>query len=113
MFPAEGAYMRSTSSRGLSGVAARTILFWAAARAEGIGLLPERLHPYRGRTVGPAPSLVAHAWFVQAAIEYSERVRLLTRCERCGEPAPARRERRRPGALASRAGSLPGVVTDL
>lgn len=92
---------------------ARTILFWAAARAEGIGLLPERLHPYRGRTVGPAPSLVAHAWFVQAAIDYSERVRLLTRCERCGEPAPARRERRRPGALAARAGSLPGVVADL
>ncbi|HEU4724843.1 MAG TPA: hypothetical protein VFU59_06040, partial [Candidatus Eisenbacteria bacterium] len=92
---------------------ARTILFWAAARAEGIGLLPERLHPYRGRTVGPAPSLAAHAWFVQAAIDYSERVRLLTRCERCGEPSPARRERRRPGAPAARTGSLPGVVADL
>ncbi|HEY6572888.1 MAG TPA: hypothetical protein VI198_06165, partial [Candidatus Eisenbacteria bacterium] len=91
---------------------ARTILFWAAARAEGVGLLPERLHPYRGRTLGPAPSLVAHAWFVQAAIDYSERVRLLTRCDRCGEPAPARRERRRPSA-AVRAGSLPGVVADL
>ena len=92
---------------------ARTILFWAAARAEGIGLLPERLHPYRGRTVGPAPSLAAHAWFVQTAIDYSERVRLLTRCDRCGEPSPARRERRRAGAPALRAGSLPGVVADL
>ncbi len=92
---------------------ARTILFWAAARAEGIGLLPERLHPYRGRTVGPAPSLVAHAWFAQVAIDYSEKVRILTRCERCGEPAPARRERRRPGIPAARAGSLPGVVADL
>ena len=96
---------------------ARTLLFWAAARAEGIGLLPERLHPYRGRNTGPLPSIAAHAWFVQAAIDYWERSRLLTRCDRCGEPAPARRERRRHGASASgpanRATSLPGVVGDL
>ncbi|HET9950936.1 MAG TPA: hypothetical protein VFS09_03985 [Candidatus Eisenbacteria bacterium] len=96
---------------------ARTLLFWAAARAEGIGLLPERLHPYRGRTTGPVPSLAAHAWFVQAAIDYCERSRLLTRCDRCGEPAPARRERRRGAAGASgkaaRVPSLPGIVADL
>ena len=42
-----------------------------------------------------------------------ERVRLLTRCERGGDPAPARRERRRPGAPEAGAGSLPGVVADL
>jgi GH15 family glucan-1,4-alpha-glucosidase len=95
---------------------ARTILFWAAARAEGAGLLPERLHPYRGRTTAPAPSLTAHAWFVRAAVEYAERARELTRCERCGEPAPARRVRGRRGGVTSAAlaaRSLPGVVPDL
>jgi GH15 family glucan-1,4-alpha-glucosidase len=96
---------------------ARTILFWAAARAEGIGLLPERLHPYRGKTTGPIPSLAAHAWFVQAALDYSERLRLLTRCERCGEPAPERRERRRGGMSTAESpatpASAPGIVADL
>jgi GH15 family glucan-1,4-alpha-glucosidase len=98
---------------------ARTILFWAAARAEGVGLLPERLHPYRGRNTGPLPSLAAHAWFVQAAVDYCERSRLLTRCDRCGEPAPARRERRRSGVRrpaaesSTPAASLPGIVADL
>jgi GH15 family glucan-1,4-alpha-glucosidase len=91
----------------------RTLLFWAAARAEGVGLLPERLHPHRGRTTGPTPSLRAHAWYVQAAVDYSERVRLLTRCERCGEPSPARHARRRAVAAATRVASLPGVVADL
>lgn len=95
----------------------RTLLFWAAARAEGVGLLPERLHPARERSTGTAPSLLAHAWFVQAALDYAERLRLLTRCERCGEPGPERRERRRAGVVAvereAALPSLPGVVAHL
>ncbi|HSQ59026.1 MAG TPA: hypothetical protein VLT84_01115 [Acidobacteriota bacterium] len=110
----------------------RTLLFWTSARAEGVGLLPERLHPARERSTGTAPSLLAHAWFVQAALDYAERLRLLTRCERCGEPGPERRERRRAGigmgvgigtAIGAGAGavsprgealpSLPGVVAHL
>jgi GH15 family glucan-1,4-alpha-glucosidase len=93
---------------------ARTLLFWAAARAEGLGLLPERLHPYRGRTTGPAPSIRAHAWFVEAAVDYGERVRLLTRCDRCGEPSPARRDasRGRSRTVPAAGALLPGIVAD-
>ncbi len=91
----------------------RTMLFWAAARAEGAGLLPGWLHPVRGKTTGSAPSMTAHAWFVQAALEYAERERLLTRCDRCGEPAPVRRERRQPAVFAAPGASLPGAVADL
>jgi GH15 family glucan-1,4-alpha-glucosidase len=88
----------------------RTLLFWAAARAEGAGLLPERIHPARGGSSGTAPSLSAHAWFVQAALDYADRVRLLTRCDRCGEPGPVRRERRASAEVAAAPRSLPGIV---
>ena len=91
----------------------RTMLFWAAARAEGAGLLPEWLYPARGGTTGTAPSLVAHAWFVQAALEYAERERLLTRCDRCGEPGPVRRDRRQSAGIPSPAPSPPGAVAHL
>jgi GH15 family glucan-1,4-alpha-glucosidase len=91
----------------------RTLLFWAAARAEGAGLLPEWLHPARGRVDGSAPSLTAHAWFVHAALEYAERGRLLTRCDRCGEPGPVRRDRRQLTVRVPAAPLPPGVVANL
>ncbi|HEX7078774.1 MAG TPA: glycoside hydrolase family 15 protein [Candidatus Eisenbacteria bacterium] len=96
------------SARSLQDLAgARILLLWAAARAEGAGCLPEQLHPYGGGTVSASPSLGAHAWFVATVADYVERARTLTRCERCGEPAPARRERR--VAVDARP-SLPGIV---
>ncbi|MGH7680684.1 MAG: glycoside hydrolase family 15 protein [Candidatus Eiseniibacteriota bacterium] len=73
--------------------AARTIFLWCAARAEGWSLLPEQLHPYRGETTSSTPSLLAHAWFVEAVVDYVERLRGLTRCDRCGAPAASRAER--------------------
>jgi len=89
---------------------ARILLLWASARAEGNGALPEQLHPYRGETTSHSPSAVAHAWFVGTVLEYAERLRTLNRCDRCGEPAPARRERRR---LPAPLPSLPGIVAHL
>ncbi len=71
---------------------ARTLLLWCAARAEGWGALPEQLHPYRGETTAPSPSLLAHAWLVGTVADYVERFRLLRRCDRCGAPAPTRSE---------------------
>jgi GH15 family glucan-1,4-alpha-glucosidase len=73
---------------------ARTLLLWCAARAEGWGVLPEKLHPYRGATTSPAPSLQAHAWLVLTVVDYAERLRHLRRCERCGAPAGTGREKR-------------------
>ena len=73
---------------------ARTLLLWCAARAEGWGALPERLHPYRGATTSEAPSLQAHAWLVSTVVDYAERLRNLRRCERCGAPAGTGREKR-------------------
>jgi len=73
---------------------ARTLLLWCAARTEGWGGLPERLHPYRGATTSPAPSLQAHAWLVSTVVDYAERLRNLRRCERCGAPAGTGREKR-------------------
>jgi len=89
---------------------ARILLLWASARAEGNGVLPEQLHPYRGETTSLSPSLAAHAWFVSTVMEYAERIRTLHRCDRCGEPSPERRERRR---LPARLPSLPGIVAHL
>lgn len=89
---------------------ARILLLWASARAEGNGALPEQLHPYRGETTSLSPSVGTHAWFVATVLEYAERLRTLNRCDRCGEPSPARRERRR---LPSPAASLPGIVAHL
>jgi hypothetical protein len=89
---------------------ARILLLWASARAEGNGALPEQLHPYRGETTSHSPSVVAHAWFVATVLEYAERLRTLNRCDRCGEPAPARRERRR---IVAPLPSLPGIVAHL
>jgi GH15 family glucan-1,4-alpha-glucosidase len=71
----------------------RTVLLWCASRVEGAGYLPARLHPYRGATSGPSPSLVAHVWFVATVLDYRERLRSLRRCERCGAPARDERER--------------------
>ena len=88
---------------------ARILLLWAAARAEGTGLLPERLDPASGGADGVCPSLDATAAFVATVLDYGERARLLARCDRCGEPAPARRARR----VADRVALLPGVVADL
>jgi GH15 family glucan-1,4-alpha-glucosidase len=89
---------------------ARTLLLWCAARAEGMGCLPEQLHPYRGATTALSPSPAAHAWYVQTVIDYVESLRQLKRCERCGSPAPARAE---PAALESFGPSLPGLVRHL
>lgn len=72
---------------------ARTVLLWCASRAEGAGYLPARLHPYRGTTTGPSPSLAAHAWLVATVLDYREKLRSLRRCERCGAPARDERER--------------------
>jgi GH15 family glucan-1,4-alpha-glucosidase len=95
---------------------ARTLLLWCAARAEGAGVLPELLHPYRGETKGASPSLMAHAWLAATVIDYVDRLRLLRRCDRCGAPAPARREKRAP-AMGETIGEpprlLPGLVADL
>ncbi len=74
---------------------ARVLLLWTAARAEGAGLLP---------------SLAATAAYVSTILDYRERARLLLRCDRCGEPAPARRGRR---AAERRVTSLPGIVAHL
>lgn len=86
---------------------ARTLLLWCAARAEGWDVLPESLHPYRGATTSPAPSLEAHAWLVATVVDYAERLRHLRRCERCGAPAGTGREKR-----AASVGDLltPGLV---
>ncbi len=85
---------------------ARVLLLWTSARADGAGLLPDRLDAES--TI--APSLAATSAFVTTVLDYAERSRLLARCDRCGEPAPARRSRR----AAERApASLPGVVADL
>jgi len=86
---------------------ARTVLLWCASRAEGAGYLPERLHPYRGATSGPSPSLIAHAWFVATVLEYRERLRSLRRCEHCGAPARDERER---APLMLPEPLLPGLV---
>lgn len=85
----------------------RTIFLWCAARAGRTGLLAEQLHPYGGETKGAAPSMQAHAWFVWAVLDYVERMRDLSRCERCGTRA-AERRRAMPG-LAVEA-PLPGFV---
>ncbi len=79
---------------------ARTLLLWCAARAEGWGSLPEQLHPYRGETTSAMPSMSAHAWLVATVIDYVDRLRSLKRCDRCGAPAQARRERLLPGLVA-------------
>jgi GH15 family glucan-1,4-alpha-glucosidase len=89
---------------------ARILLLWAAARAEGTGLLPERLDPATAAADGLCPSLQATASFVTTVLDYGEKARLLARCDRCGEPAPARRSRR---VTARGAASLPSVVADL
>jgi glucoamylase len=73
---------------------ARTLLLWCAARSESWGALPEQLHPYRGETTSASPSMTAHAWLVGTVVDYVERLRSLKRCDRCGQPAPAHRERR-------------------
>jgi GH15 family glucan-1,4-alpha-glucosidase len=86
---------------------ARTLLLWCAARAEGWGVLPEKLHPYRGATTSPAPSLQAHAWLVLTVVDYAERLRHLRRCERCGAPAGTGREKR---AAAIADPLAPGLV---
>jgi len=88
---------------------ARILLLWATARAEGTGLIPERLDPVSGTADGIGPSLEATAAFVTTVLEYGERARLLARCDRCGEPAPARRARH----VAARTALLPAVVADL
>ena len=80
---------------------ARTLLLWCAARAEGWGALPEQLHPYRGETTSASPSMIAHAWLVGTVVEYVERLRSLKRCDRCGQPTPANRERRIEAPLAA------------
>ena len=85
---------------------ARTILLWCAARSEGSGLLPERLHPYRGAIPGPSPSMAAHAWLVATVLDYLERLRMLRRCERCGAPDSREKERASLPDI-----SLPGLVT--
>ncbi|MGE5179059.1 MAG: glycoside hydrolase family 15 protein [Bacteroidota bacterium] len=90
--------------------AARILLLWTAARAEGSGLLPERLLPGAAPGEGTCPSLGATAAFVTTVLDYGERARLLARCDRCGQPAPVRRAR---GATARAARSLPGLVADL
>jgi GH15 family glucan-1,4-alpha-glucosidase len=89
---------------------ARILLLWAAARAEGTGLLPERLDAATGAADGICPSLNATAAYVTTVLDYGERARMLARCDRCGEPAPARRARR---VAARGVSSLPGVVADL
>lgn len=73
---------------------AGTLLLWCAARAEGWSGLPEQLHPYRGETRSACPSLLAHAWLVATVVDYSERLRLLRRCDRCGAPASSGRGKR-------------------
>ncbi len=87
--------------------AARTILFWCAARAEGWSLLPEQLHPYRGETTSSTPSLLAHAWLVETVVDYVECLRRLSRCDRCGAPATSHADRE----PALRASSSPARVT--
>ena len=88
---------------------ARVILMWTAARAEGMGLLPERLDVGRGAPEA-SPSLAATAAYVTTVLDYRDRARLLARCDRCGEPAPARRARRGADRIS---GSLPGIVAHL
>jgi GH15 family glucan-1,4-alpha-glucosidase len=73
---------------------ARTLLLWCAARAEGWSGLPEQLHPYRGETRSACPSMITHAWLVTTVTDYSERLRGLKRCERCGAPASTGRAKR-------------------
>ena len=87
--------------------AARTLLLWCAARAEGWSGLPEQLHPYRGETRSACPSLLAHTWLVATVADYVERLRLLKRCDRCGAPASSGRGRR---ALALPDSLAPGLV---
>lgn len=79
---------------------ARTLLLWCAARSEGWSGLPEQLHPYRGETTSAMPSMPAHAWLIATVIDYVDRLRSLRRCDRCGAPAQARRERLLPGLVA-------------
>ncbi|HEV8129127.1 MAG TPA: glycoside hydrolase family 15 protein [Candidatus Eisenbacteria bacterium] len=87
---------------------ARVLLLWTSARSEGAGLLPDRLDA----ETRVAPSLAATAAFVTTVLDYGDRSRLLARCDRCGEPAPARRARR--AAMADLRTPLPpGVVADL
>lgn len=88
---------------------ARILLLWTSARAEGTGLLPERLGS-ASAAAGICPSLGATAAYVATVLDYGERARLLARCDRCGEPAPARRGRR---AAERGATSLPGLVAHL
>jgi len=71
---------------------ARVLLLWTSARAGGVGLLSET------------------AAYVTTVLDYRERARLLLRCDRCGEPAPARRARR---AAERNVASLPGIVAHL
>jgi GH15 family glucan-1,4-alpha-glucosidase len=86
---------------------ARTLLLWCAARAEGWSGLPEQLHPYRGETRSACPSMITHAWLVAAVADYSERLRLLKRCDRCGAPATSGRGKR---GLALADPLAPGLV---
>jgi GH15 family glucan-1,4-alpha-glucosidase len=88
--------------------AARTILFWAAARTGATGLLPERLPAPGAPADSPAPSMPAHAWFVETVAEFVERTREIQRCERCG--APARTTRARGDLVKAR---LPGLIARL
>ncbi|HET9251365.1 MAG TPA: glycoside hydrolase family 15 protein [Candidatus Eisenbacteria bacterium] len=87
--------------------AARTLLLWCAARAEGWSGLPEQLHPYRGETRSACPSLLAHTWLVGTVADYAERLRILKRCDRCGAPASSGRGRR---GLALPDPLTPGLV---
>ena len=86
---------------------ARTLLLWCAARAEGWSGLPEQLHPYRGETHSACPSLITHAWLITTVVEYSERLRHLKRCDRCGALATTGRAKR---GLALPDPLTPGLV---
>ncbi len=87
---------------------ARTILLWAAARTGTTGLLPERLVARGAKDESPAPSMPAHAWFVETVLEFVERTREIQRCGSCGAPARAARTR---GGLVK--APLPGLIAHL
>jgi GH15 family glucan-1,4-alpha-glucosidase len=74
-------------------------LSWVAERALRSGVLSEQVHPYTGEPLSVSPLTWSHGTFVQAVLEYVEKLSGFNRCPTCGRPL---HERDRPGYASSR-----------
>ena len=70
----------------------RDLLRWVAAKALPSGVLPEQVHPITGEPLSVSPLTWSHAEFVQATVQYLDRLHSLDLCPACGRPRYRRQE---------------------